>query len=94
MIYKPRHDIVFVEKIEENEHAATGIILPGKGETVTFIKLKVVALGPAVEDLKVGDIVYAEDMVQPILKSEKNKGLIIEKYIHCKVIENDGQPIN
>ena len=85
MTYKPRNDIVIVQKVEEKfeEKKVGGIILPDQDKGSMFIKLKVLAVGPKVEGLSEGDIVLADNMMEPINKSETNVGLILEKYIRC-----------
>lgn len=82
--YKPRYDLVLVEKLKE-EKIVSGVILPmGQNSLIgsSLIRLKVIECGPDVKDsdLLSGKIVLAEDMFQAI-KGEI--GLINQKFIHC-----------
>lgn len=85
----PRNDLLIVEKIAEEEKSKSGIILPGDNTDLILIKVKVLAVGPKVEDMHIGDIVYAENIVQPLYKNNNKIGLLNQKYIHC--IENNGR---
>lgn len=90
MNLQPLRDLLIVEKIqEETQKIQSGIILPGSTDNMVLIKIKVLAVGPKVEDLKVGDIVYAENILEPLYKGNKNVGLMNQKYIHCIIKEND-----
>lgn len=84
MTYKARHDLLLVEEVEETEKGVI-IHIPSNARLSNFIKLKVIAVGPRVEDIKEGDIVIAEKMLQSMDPISKFF-LIREEYVH--LIEN------
>jgi co-chaperonin GroES (HSP10) len=83
--YIPRNNLVMVEKTKVEEVNHSGIIMAESSRGDVFIELKVLAIGSAItsQDLKVGDVVLAEDMFQPFNKNERDIGLIDQKFIHC-----------
>ena len=76
----PRHDLVCVERLDE-EKTGTTIVLPDKTHGF-LVKLRVVAVGPEVKDLKPDDVVFAENMVQMVDKFNLKIGIILQQYIH------------
>lgn len=89
--FKPRNDLLLVEKVKIEQKNESGIIIPNDTRSTVLTCFKVLAVGPLVTDLKENDIVWGEDLIEPIYKSNMETGLINQKYIHC--IEY-GQPIN
>ena len=80
-MYKPRNDLVLVEKIVE-EKSVSGIVLPTDQGYTALSKFRVLSVGPQVSDLKLGDIILAEDASQEVDKVNKNIRIINQKYIH------------
>lgn len=78
---KPRHELCLVERQTITSNTTSGIYIPNDGSAI-LQKFKIIAVGPKVEDLKIGDLVLAEDAMQQIDKISLNKGLLHQKYIH------------
>jgi co-chaperonin GroES (HSP10) len=82
--YRPRNNLVLVEKIEEEIATKAGIILVNQGASRIIPAFKILRVGSseACQDLKVGDIVLCEDMFVRIDPDNQNIGLLDQKYIH------------
>ncbi len=84
MTYRPRNDLLLVEKMpsEETATTASGLIVPKGNLENVLTRLKVLSVGDAVKDVKPGDVILAENMFQKITKSDDKLGLINSKYVH------------
>ena len=87
MKIKPLNHVVLVEKIEKKVSTGGGLYMPEKQEG-RFIKVKVFAIGNLVEGIKVGDIAYANPLIEPIDFSNKNVGFLKSTDIMA-IIENE-----
>ena len=90
MKIKPFNNIVLGRKLEKEVRSS--IVLPNAKEG-RFIRVQVIAIGKLVEDMKPGDIVIANNMLEIIDPVESDVGFINSKDILGKEII-DGQPIN
>lgn len=72
MNIKPLHDKVLIERIENVKQTASGIILKNSEEPD---RAKVLAIGPQVTEVQVGDI------VQP----DWSKAAIVQEYFVVKI---------
>lgn len=82
--YKPFRDLLLVRKIEEK---SIGSVILADGIGKRFAKLEVLEVGPDVkENIVSGDIVFVENMFEPINPLDKNIGLILSQYVMCKEI--------
>lgn len=84
MHFRPRNNLVLVEKIIEEKKG--GIYVPENKNSI-FKRFKILRTGTAesVLDLEKGDIVFAEDMCVLL---DGNIGLLDQKYIHAVEEEN------
>lgn len=80
--YKPRGDILIVEKMEKVQKKVGGIYLPENDWETLLATFKVLAVGPNVKDIEVGNVILAEDAFSAIDKTEPNIGMLNQKFIH------------
>ena len=71
----PRKQVLLVEIMQEKDPVKNGIILP-RADTTNFDMVKVLAIGPEVEDIKVGDICYAHHGMTEEIEIGTKKGFI------------------
>jgi co-chaperonin GroES (HSP10) len=77
--YNIFRELVLVKKIEDK--TVGGIFLPDNAGK-QYIRLEVLAVGPDVkEKLESGMIVLAENMFEPMDRTDKSVGVILSKYI-------------
>ena len=82
----PLRDNVLVTQNEINNTTSSGIVLQGAVETVTAT---VLAVGPDVKEVKVGDEVYVDwAKAKPVKFNEESNAIIAEKFI-VAVVEQD-----
>jgi co-chaperonin GroES (HSP10) len=82
----PLRDNVLVTQNEANMTTASGIVLQGATETVTAT---VIAHGPDVEEVKVGDVIYVDwAKCKPVKVNSETHAIVSVKHI-VAVVEND-----
>lgn len=77
MKIKPLNHVVLVEKIsKESSNPPSNVIhLPDRQEG-RFIKVKIFGVGNLVEGIKIGDVAYANPLIEVIDPANKNVGFI------------------
>lgn len=74
-------DLLLVQRIEQEDKPS--FIIPDSVIS-SFSRFKILEVGPDVkEDIKVGDIVLAEDMMEPLHRMDRTIGLLVSKYVMC-----------
>lgn len=75
---KPLADRVVAEPVEAEAKTASGLYLPGNAQEKPKMA-KVVAVGPAVKDIKVGDSILYEDYSNTDVKIDGKKYIIVKE---------------
>jgi co-chaperonin GroES (HSP10) len=81
MQVRSKYLLVEVLEAEEEKTTDSGIIITPQVKD-HFIKLKVLAVGSAIDDIKQGDIVFGERMVEPLKTSNNKIGLIKDDFVY------------
>jgi co-chaperonin GroES (HSP10) len=85
--YRPRNDFVVLEIVKRGKSRG-GVVLPEKSResTTTFV----VAVGPKVEDLEVGDQVLAIGTPnQDIISLPREKDVVVTREANCILVVTD-----
>jgi len=81
MSVRPLHDKVLIAEGKKDTTTESGIILDGRGLGNTTPGI-VVAIGPDVQDVKVGDTVYLDwSKAKPVTVDGAQRVMVIEKEI-------------
>ena len=75
---KPLADRVVAEPVEAEAKTASGLYLPGNAQEKPKVA-KVIAVGPAVKDIKVGDSILYEDYSNTDVKIDGKKYIIVKE---------------
>ena len=104
---KPKQDFVLIEVVEKGKDdgmtkTKSGIYLPGKEATKTTAgfshdshKFEVVAVGPKVEDVAIGDLVLFSDNFANAIKDDDDRMFVLlkEQYVYATYEDTVGPVI-
>lgn len=82
MEIRPMNDRVLIAQNAKQETTESGIILEGTRGTGEVTKATVLAIGPEVKDVKVGDVILPEwAKASPVKVDGKERAMIKEEFI-------------
>ena len=87
MIIKPLGERVLIKQTEQEEVTKSGIVLPGTASKEKPIIGEVLAVGPKIEEVKVGDKVIFEKYSGTEVKDGEESYLILEKDNVLAIVE-------
>lgn len=89
MEIRPMNDRVLVAENKKENTSASGIILEGARGVGDTAKATVLAIGPDVTEVKVGDVVLLDwAKASPVKVGEAQRAMVKEEFI-IAVVEND-----
>ena len=89
MEIRPMNDRILVAENKKEETTSSGIIIEGARGVGDTAKATVLAIGPNVKDVKVGDVVLLDwSKAAPVKVGDVQRAMIKEEFV-IAVVEND-----